>query len=67
MACRYLENGGVLFQNKLGQIISNGIIASLLALGPRLVSFSAPVLGPTDGRRFLYEMLGWSGKIFALN
>lgn len=66
MACRYLENG-VLFQNKLRQIISNGIIASLLAPGPRLVSSSAPVLGPTDGRRFLYELLCWRGKIFALN
>lgn len=53
MACRYLENGGVLFQNKLWQIVSNGIIAGLLALGPRLVSLSAPVLGPADGRRFL--------------
>lgn len=67
MARRYLENGGVLFQNKLWQIISNGIIASLLTLGPRLVSFSAPVLGPTNRRRFLYELLCWSGKVFVLN
>lgn len=44
----------VLFQNKLWPLISNGIIAGLLTLGPSLGSFSAPTLGPTYACRFLY-------------
>lgn len=36
----------ILFQNKLWQLLSDGIIAGLLTLAPRLVSYSALMVGP---------------------
>lgn len=36
----------ILFQNKLWRLLSDGIIAGLLTLAPRLVSYSALMVGP---------------------
>lgn len=53
----------VLFQNKLWQLLSDGIIAGLLTLGPRLVSYSAFMVGPTYGCQFLYRSVHFYDEV----